>query len=78
VTTKPIDCEQALKQIYEFIDRELRAGDHEAMERHLHTCKSCFSRVEFERLLKQRLGDLHDDDPDPHVSQRIRRLLKSF
>jgi len=76
--TKQIDCEQALKQIFEFIDHELRTDDREAMQRHLHTCKSCFSRVEFERLLKEKVGALRDDDVSPHMSQRIKGLLKSF
>ncbi len=78
MTNRPIDCEQALKQIFEYIDHELHEGDREAMKRHLHTCKSCFSRVEFERLLKEKVGELRDEEASPHVSQRIKRLLRSF
>jgi anti-sigma factor (TIGR02949 family) len=75
---RPIDCEQALRQVFEFIDHELKGDDRAAMERHLHTCKSCFSRTEFERLLKERVGELRDEGASPHLSQRIGRLLKSF
>jgi anti-sigma factor (TIGR02949 family) len=73
-----IDCEQALRQIFEYIDRELAADDQAAMERHLHTCRSCFSRAEFERLLKQRVGELRDEDASPHMSQRIRALFRDL
>lgn len=77
--TKPtIDCKQALEQIFEFIDHELGNNDREAMQRHLHACKSCFSRVEFERILKDRVGELRDEDVGPHLNQRIKRLLKDF
>jgi anti-sigma factor (TIGR02949 family) len=76
--TKQIDCEQALRQVFEFVDRELESSDHEAMQRHLHTCKSCFSRVEFERLLKARVGELRDEDASPELGERIKGLLKSF
>jgi anti-sigma factor (TIGR02949 family) len=77
--TKPqIDCEQALKQIFEFIDHELGDSEHEAMQHHLHTCKSCFSRVEFERLLKERVGELREDEASPTVTERIKGLLKDF
>ena len=78
MTAQQIDCEQALKQIFEFIDQELHEGDRDAMQRHLHACKSCFSRVEFERLLKEKVGQLSDEEASPHVAQRIGRLLKSF
>jgi anti-sigma factor (TIGR02949 family) len=75
---RPIDCEQALRQIFQFIDHELVDDERVAMEQHLHTCKSCFSRTEFERLLKERVGELRDEEVSPHMSQRIGRLLKSF
>jgi anti-sigma factor (TIGR02949 family) len=78
MTDRQIDCEQALKQIFEFIDHELREGDHEAMQRHLHACKSCFSRMEFERLLKEKVCELRDESASPHMSQRIKRLLQGF
>ena len=48
------------------------------MEHHLHTCHSCYSRVEFEGRLKAKLGELKKDDADPTVRERIKGLLKSF
>lgn len=75
---KPIDCERALRQVFEFIDRELGEADREAMAQHLHTCKSCFSRVEFERLLKERVGELRDEEPSTALSRRIRGLIGDF
>lgn len=78
MTERRIDCEQALRQVFEFIDHELAATDRAAMERHLSTCKSCYSRAEFERLLKQRVGELRDEDASPHLSRRIRGMLSGF
>ena len=51
-----IGCEEALKRLLEFIDGELSETDHDSVEHHLRTCRSCFSRVEFETRLKQRLS----------------------
>jgi hypothetical protein len=48
------------------------------MERHLRTCKSCFSRMEFERRLKMKIGALRDDEVTSPLSERIKGLLKSF
>lgn len=78
MTKRDIDCETALKQIFEFIDHELNEIDHDAMEHHLHQCKSCFSRVEFEQRLKQKLGDLREAQASPELSDRIKDLLKDF
>ena len=73
----PIDCEQALAQIFEFIDHELSAHEREAMQAHLHTCKSCFSRAEFERRLKQKLTGLREQ-ATPDAQQRLQKLLKAL
>ena len=78
MTKKEWDCEQALRQIFAYVDRELGAGEYAAMQEHLHTCKSCFSRMEFERLLKSKVGALRDEKATPSVSERVRALLKDF
>ena len=78
MSNKPIDCEQALRQIFDFLDHELDAHGQAAMQQHLHTCKSCFSRVEFEKLLKGKVKDLREEAPTPAVSARIKDLLKGF
>lgn len=78
MSEKPINCEQALRQVFDYLDRELGEHDHAAMQQHLHTCKSCFSRVEFERLLKGKVKDLREETPSPGVSSRVKDLLKGF
>jgi anti-sigma factor (TIGR02949 family) len=78
MTKREIDCERALKQVFDFIDRELGAADHEAMHRHLETCRSCFSRVEFERKLKAKIGGLREEKATEQMSERVRNLLKKF
>ncbi|HXV09324.1 MAG TPA: zf-HC2 domain-containing protein [Burkholderiales bacterium] len=78
MTKREIDCERALKQVFDFIDRELGAADHEAMHRHIETCKSCFSRVEFERKLKTKLGALREEKATEQMSERVKDLLKKF
>jgi anti-sigma factor (TIGR02949 family) len=78
MTQQKIDCEQALKQILAYVDRELGDDDREAMRGHLHTCKSCFSRMEFERLLKGKVGALRDQPASPTMSKRVKALLKDY
>lgn len=79
MTKHEIDCEKALQQIFQFIDHELGGDEREAMQRHLHTCKSCFSRAEFERRLKEKVGEMRQEQDAPEVVRsRISRLLKTF
>ena len=78
MTKQQIDCEQALRQILEYVDHELGEHDHSLMEQHLHTCKSCFSRMEFERRLKEKVGALRDEEVPSQLGARIKGLLKSF
>jgi anti-sigma factor (TIGR02949 family) len=75
MTKHEIDCERALNQLFEFIDRELPDDRRAEMQHHLLTCKSCFSRFEFERRLKEKLGGLGKGEPSSDISDRITKLL---
>lgn len=74
---QPIDCEQALARIFELLDHELKGEEREAMEHHLHTCRSCFSRAEFERRLKSKLQALRETDTAA-ARRRIEKLLQAL
>jgi anti-sigma factor (TIGR02949 family) len=78
VVVKTFDCEQALKRLLEFVDQELTDEDREGVERHLRTCRSCFSRMEFERQLKGKIHDLARETVSPAVEDRIKALMKGF
>ena len=73
-----IECEQALTRIFELIDHELKGHEREVMQHHVDTCKSCFSRVEFERRLKDRLKTLRDAETNDSARKRIEKLLKTL
>jgi len=73
-----INCEEALRRLLAFIDRELSGHDFESMERHLLRCRSCFSRMEFESRLKQQLSALASEDVPPFSRDRIRELMSRF
>ena len=73
-----INCEEALKRLFEFIDHELADDDRDGLERHLRACRSCFSRVEFELQLKDKLRALVPDDPPHTLHHRIKTLIDSF
>jgi anti-sigma factor (TIGR02949 family) len=78
MSTNEINCEQALKQIFEFIDHELLEDERERLERHLQSCRTCFSRVEFERRLKAKLSGLSDNQAPDKTRERIKSLIEDF
>ena len=75
---KAINCDEALRLLAAFLDHELRIDEREGVERHLQTCRSCFSRAEFERRLKGEITRLRREEIPPGFEERVRRLLGSF
>jgi mycothiol system anti-sigma-R factor len=78
MTEAAMSCEQVLMRVLDFIDRELAEEDRARLERHLETCRSCYSRVEFERRLKGRLADLPSEQAPSAVRDRVARLIAGF
>ena len=73
-----IDCEEALGRLFEYLDAELHGVPHREMEQHLERCRSCFSRVEFEKRLKAHTRELGREAVSPELELRIRKVLDSF
>lgn len=71
-------CEQAVRLLAEYLDSEL--GDERGAElrRHLETCRSCWSRTEFERRLRARLAELRRREVTPGFERRIVTLVRRF
>lgn len=78
MSQRELGCEQALQHLFEFIDHELDAEERDAVQHHLFTCRSCYSRAEFERRLKLKLHELQHEKPVAQASERIKRLLQAF
>jgi anti-sigma factor (TIGR02949 family) len=76
--TRDISCDEALRFVFEFIDHELDHRRHEEMEHHLAKCRSCFSRVEFERRLKARLREAGSHRAPASLRARVGKLLHKY
>jgi anti-sigma factor (TIGR02949 family) len=73
-----LTCEEALRFLAAYLDGELgEAGDRE-VESHLARCRSCYSRAEFEKRMKQRVGTLGRPEVPAEFAARIRRLVDRF
>lgn len=76
--TKEINCAEALEQVFDFLDQSLGQHKHEEMEHHISRCRSCFSRVDFEKKLKARLNDSGEQAAPESLHNKINSLLKKY
>jgi anti-sigma factor (TIGR02949 family) len=78
IEPRTIDCEEALRQLFDYLDAELPAERIDDMEWHLRRCRSCFSRAQFERRLKSRLAALGREAVEPRLARRVRTMIAGF
>ncbi len=71
-------CEDALRLLAAHIDRELDAPTRDQVDRHLETCRSCYSRAEFERRLKASIAALGREPVRPELADRLEKLISTF
>ena len=75
---RTINCEEALRRLFDYLDAELAGVPQREMDEHLQRCRSCFSRLEFEKRLKAHTAELGHEPVTEDLEQRIRALLDSF
>jgi mycothiol system anti-sigma-R factor len=52
-----MNCEDALKKLFEVVDKEVTQADKEEILKHLEHCRHCMSRFEFEEVFKTFVSD---------------------
>jgi anti-sigma factor (TIGR02949 family) len=76
--TQVRSCEDALRLLAAHLDRELDAPTHDQVERHLDTCRSCYSRAEFEKRLKEQLAALGSAPVRRELTDRVDMMIRAF
>lgn len=77
-TTEIQSCEDALRLLAAHIDQELDAPTSDQVEHHLETCRSCYSRAEFEKRLKEGIAELGREPVRPELADRVQELIRTF
>ena len=71
-----LSCEEALARVYEFLDGELDASQHDGVRRHLQKCRRCYPYFDFERLFLDYIHELGAaEESRPGLDERIREVL---
>ena len=71
-------CAEAIRVLAEHLDDELDEGLKRELLGHLDTCRSCYSRAEFERQLKEQVRTLASEPVPSAVTDRMQGLLREF
>ena len=70
-----IDCREAVRRLWEYLDRALSAEERDAIEEHLGLCRQCCGEVEFAKQLRSFLRDRASADLPADVHRRLNSVL---
>lgn len=81
-TTSPIDCETAVRRLWDYLDGRLPAMARQEVEAHLAACASCPPHFAFARAVQGALAESAPPgrlpDEDARLRERIRAALQRF
>lgn len=73
-----IRCEDAVRQLWEYLDGVVDVGDRALIEEHLARCRRCCGERDFAVELRRFLADqTHDTLPDD-VAQRLNQTVEDL
>lgn len=75
---KKIECEEAIRLMLEYLDDELHEHNHEEMDKHLESCRSCYSRMEFEKRLNSMIHKVEPKVVPLNLNSRIKKIIKDY
>lgn len=70
-----ITCADAVRELWEFLDRSLAPDDQAAVDEHLAFCRRCCGELEFARELREFLATKAGHELQPEVHRRLARFI---
>jgi anti-sigma factor (TIGR02949 family) len=71
-------CEKVVQGIWEFLDHEMTADTLADVRKHLDLCRSCFSRVEFEELLRKHCREKTNRCCPDKLKLKIQQIIELY
>lgn len=72
------DCEAVLKDLFEYLDKEMDEKSCAEIKEHMDLCRMCFDRAEFEKMLRQHIKEKTNHCCPDALKQRIQKLIDKF
>ena len=74
-----IGCLRAIEAFYAYLDGELDDPESiEEFEHHVGHCRSCFSRIEMEKALNERIRRTAQHKSPDELRDRVSKLMEKF
>ena len=70
-----IDCPEAVRRMWAYLDHALERGPSEEFETHLDACQRCCGELEFSRHLKEMAASTGSETLPDSLRRRIDLLL---
>lgn len=75
----PIECEEAVRQVYEFLDGELDAHTTHRIRRHLEICRRCYPYFNFERIFLDHIRSAGiEEEHSEELERKVLDLLRDL
>jgi len=71
-----IDCREAVRRMWAYLDHALERGPLEEFETHLEVCQRCCGELEFSRHLKERVAATGSETLPDRLRRRFELLLE--
>ena len=73
-----IDCHEAMRQLWEYLDGTVTAADRGLVEQHLARCRRCCGELDFAVELRRLLAESRCDDLPDDVRHRLTATLEDL
>jgi anti-sigma factor (TIGR02949 family) len=73
-----ISCEEAVRQLWEYLDGTLGEAEREALDEHLSFCRRCCGEAEFAKELRRFLRSSADVELPGDVRSRLTATLEEL
>lgn len=75
MTERAIPCSDAVRQLWDYLDKVLSPEDQALVERHLAFCRRCCGELEFAKELRSFLASNAIDEVPADVRERLERFV---
>ena len=73
-----IDCYEAMRRLWDYLDGGVNATDHTLVEEHLARCRRCCGERDFAIELRRMLACSRSDDLPDDVRRRLNETLEDL
>lgn len=70
------DCNDALHELYQYLDGELTDGRRQVIAQHLTACGECFEAFDFQAELRQVIAQKCRDEVPDALKSRVAELIE--